>query len=189
MQSTQIVHEAEKRFGQRIYTIQDCAHSFEAEWQGKSVVNAGDGALFGLNISKQLTSIFGGMFSTNDAEIVEKLGTWRENNYSEKTLVEKFKRAAYLPAAAFGFNDLVYGITYWLQTNTSLLTQLTDAYHLDEKIHFPPDYLKRLSAVEAKVGLAQLKKYSTIKSRRRALAEAYFSRLKVPPDMDNATSN
>ena len=30
----QIVREAESRFGQRIYIIQDCAHSFEAEWQG-----------------------------------------------------------------------------------------------------------------------------------------------------------
>lgn len=177
----QIVREAEKRFGQRIYTIQDCAHSFEAEWQGKSVVNAGDGALFGLNISKQLTSIFGGMFSTNDAEIAAKLETWREANYSEKSLIEKLRRAAYLPAAVFGFNDFIYGITYWLQTNTSLLTQLTDAYHLDEKIHFPPDYLKNLSAVEANVGMAQLKKYTVIKSRRRAIAEEYFSRLKVPP--------
>ena len=31
----QIVREAENRFGQRIYIIQDCAHSFEAEWQGR----------------------------------------------------------------------------------------------------------------------------------------------------------
>ena len=55
----EIVREAEQRFGQRIYVIQDCAHSFEAESKGASVIKAGDGALFGLGISKQITSIFG----------------------------------------------------------------------------------------------------------------------------------
>ena len=114
----QIVREAENRFGQRIYIIQDCAHSFEAEWQGRSVVNAGDGALFGLNISKQITSIFGGMFTTNDDEIASKLLAFRDQNYSEKSLLEKFSRIVYLPLSAIAFNDLVYSFTYWLQNNT-----------------------------------------------------------------------
>ena len=189
----QIVRDAENRFGQRIYIIQDCAHSFEAEWQVKSVINAGDGALFGLNISKQITSIFGGMFSTNDAEIVEKIKTWREGHFLEKSLLERITRAVYLPAAAIGFNDFIYGLTYWLQNNTRLLSHLTDAYHLDEKIHFPPDYLKNLAAVEARVGLEQLKKYPAIKSRRRDIAAQYFDQLRVPdswvmpPKVEGAT--
>ena len=189
----QIVHEAENRFGQRIYIIQDCAHSFEAEWQGKSVVNAGDGALFGLNISKQITSIFGGMFTTNDDEIAAKLLALRERSYSEKSWSEKLFRLFYLPVATIAFNDLIYGFTYWLQNNTGLLRQLTDAYHLDEKIHFPPDYLKRLSPVEARVGLEQMGKYNTIKSRRREIAAMYFDQLKVPdiwvmpPNVEGAT--
>ena len=189
----QIVHEAENRFGQRIYIIQDCAHSFEAEWQGKSVVNAGDGALFGLNFSKQITSIFGGMFTTNDGEIAAKLLVFRDRYYSEKSWSVKLSRLLYLPAASIAFNDLVYGFTYWLQNNTGLLRQLTDAYHLDEKIHFPPDYLKRLSPVEARVGLEQIIKYRTIKSRRREIATQYFDQLKVPdswvmpPKVEGAT--
>jgi perosamine synthetase len=190
---TQIVRDAENRFGHRIYIIQDCAHSFEAEWQGKSVINVGDGALFGLNISKQITSIFGGMFTTNDDEIAAKLLSFREQNYSEKTGLEKFSRFLYLPTAVIAFNDLVYGFTYWLQNKTGLLTQLTDAYHLDEKIHFPPDYLKRLSMVEAQVGLEQLKKYKTIKNMRREIASRYFDLLKLPnswimpPEVEGAT--
>ena len=176
----QIVHEAEKRFGHRIYVIQDCAHSFEAKWRGKSVVNAGDGAFFGLNISKQITSIFGGMFTTNNDEIASKMQIFRDQHFLEKSWLEKLIRRVYMLAIMASFNDTVYGFTYWLQTNTGLLRQLTDAYHLDQKIHFPPDYLKCLSAVEARVGLEQLNKYQDIKTRRRKIAAQYFDGLKLP---------
>ncbi len=62
----EIVRRAEARYGHKIWVIQDCAHSFGGEWQGKPVVKAGDAALFGLNISKMITSIFGGMLATDD---------------------------------------------------------------------------------------------------------------------------
>jgi perosamine synthetase len=174
------VRDAETRFGHRIYIIQDCAHSFEAEWQGKSVINAGDGALFGLNISKQITSIFGGMFTTNDEKIAAKLMKYRDNNFSNKNWIEIISRFLYLPATTLAFNNSVYGFTYWLQNKTTLLKRMTDAYHLDDQIHFPPDYLKQMAPVEAQVGLEQLKKYHIIKSRRREIAEVYFNKLKVP---------
>ena len=189
----QIVREAESRFGERIYIIQDCAHSFEAEWQGKSVINAGDGALFGLNISKQITSIFGGMFTTNDDELASKLSAFRDQNFSKKSLLEKIARMVYLPMSALAFTDSVYGFTYWLQNNTRFLKGLTDAYHLDQKIVFPPDYLKCMSAVEAQVGFEQLKKYKLIKTKRREIASKYFEQLKVPktwvmpPQIEGAT--
>jgi len=189
----QIVREAESCFGKRIYIIQDCAHSFEAEWKGRSVVNAGDGALFGLNISKQLTSIFGGMFTTNDDELASKLLVFRDKNFFEKSLMEKLARMVYLPLSALAFTDPVYGLTYWLQNNTSFLKGLTDAYHLDQKIIFPPDYLKCMAAVEAQVGIMQLKKYHQIKSRRREIALTYFDQLKtpetwvMPPQIEGAT--
>ena len=43
----------------QVRIIQDCAHSFGAEWNGQPVQRAGDAAIFGLNISKLITSIFG----------------------------------------------------------------------------------------------------------------------------------
>jgi perosamine synthetase len=190
---TQIVREAENQFGHRIFIIQDCAHSFKAEWQGKSVINAGDGALFGLNISKQITSIFGGMFTTNDDKIATRLMEYREKNYFEKNWVENISRFLYLPASTIAFNNSVYGFTYWLQNKTAILKRLTDAYHLDEKIHFPPDFQKMLAPVEARVGLEQLKKYQAIKSRRCEIASKYFDQLKVPdswvmpPKIEGAT--
>ena len=64
-------------------------------------------------------------------------------------------------------------MTWWLQNKTPLLNKLTKAYHLDEKIHFPPDYLDEMLDVEAAVGLVQLRKYPAIIERRRKKAEWY----------------
>ncbi len=152
----EVVRAAEKRYGHRIYIIQDCAHSFDAEWKGKSVIQSGDCALFGLGISKQITSIFGGVFTTDDEEIASRLRTWRDEHFSEKTIFEKLRRSVYLPAATIAFTNAIYGLTYWLQESTPFLKGLTDAYHLDLKIHFPPDYDRCLAPVEARVGLNQL---------------------------------
>ena len=176
----EIVREAEKRFGQRIYVIQDCAHSFEAESNGKSVIHAGDGALFGLGISKQITSIFGGMFTTNDDEIAASLRLWRDRNFEASGWFRSIKRALYLLAIYPAFNETAYGLVYWLQEQTPLLNRLTKAYHLDEKIHFPPDYRVKMNRVEAGVGLVQLSKYLKIKNKRREIADKYFDELTPP---------
>lgn len=189
----QIVRDAENRYGHRIYIIQDCAHSFDAEWQGEPVIRAGDCALFGLGISKQITSIFGGMMTTNDKDIAGKLISFRDENFSRKTFFEIIQRALYLPAAMIAFSDTFYELTYWLQERTPLLKHLTDAYHLDQKIHLPPDYDRLLSSLEARVGLRQLEKYAFIKHRRREIVDYYFGALKVPdgwvlpPRVDGAT--
>ena len=44
-------------FGKDIPIIQDCAHSFGAEWKGRPVQKYGLCAFFGLNVSKLVTSI------------------------------------------------------------------------------------------------------------------------------------
>lgn len=175
-----IVRKAEKRFGQRIYVIQDCAHSFEAESNGTSVIREGDGALFGLGISKQITSIFGGMFTTDDDEIAARLQAWRESHFQAADWLHNLKRLLYLLAVYPAFNETLYGLVYWLQEDTPLLNRLTKAYHLDEKIHFPPDYAIGMSAVEGSVGLVQLPKYARIQAARRAIAARYFRELRLP---------
>ncbi len=189
----EIVKDAEKRFGQRIYTIQDCAHSFEAEWQGQSVITAGDGALFGLGISKQITSIFGGMFTTDNETIASRMREYRDTTFQSADWLRNLKRIAYLLATYPAFNETLYGLVYWLQEKTPILNRLTKAYHLDEKIHFPPDHLHQLSSAEGRIGLAQIKKYEEIKAKRRQMAAFYFEHIDapqtwiLPPQMEGAT--
>jgi dTDP-4-amino-4,6-dideoxygalactose transaminase len=177
-----IVKKAEKRFGQRIYIIEDCAHSFDAAWQGRPVIQAGDGALFGLGISKQITSIFGGMFTTDDKDIAERLRAWRNNNFKPGDWVKSLRRALYLMAVYPAFNETLYGLVWWLQEKTPILNRLTKAYHLDEAIHFPPDFDTQMCSAEAGVGLAQLAKYAAVKERRKEIAAYYFDHISAPSE-------
>ncbi|MCL4300216.1 MAG: DegT/DnrJ/EryC1/StrS aminotransferase family protein [Anaerolineae bacterium] len=190
---TTIVHAAERRFGHKIWVIQDCAHAFGACWQGRLVSNAGDVALYGLNISKMMTSIFGGMLTTNNADLAEQLRQWRDEHFNNPNFVKALQRRLYLMAIYPAFNQRAYSFVNWLQEKTSLLNRLTKAYHLDEKIHFPPDYLDRMTAVEAQVGRVQLHKYPEIVRQRQETAQFYSEHLPasaswvLPPIVEGAT--
>jgi len=189
----EIVRAAEARYGHKIWIIQDCAHSFGVKWAGKLVCSQGDAALFGLNISKTITSIFGGMLTTNDQVLAENLRSWRDNHFEQPAPTKAISRWLYLSAVYPAFQDVFVGLVYWLGEKTPLLDRLTKAYHLDEKIHFPPDYMERMCLIEAQVGLTQLRKYAEIVERRREHARYYTEQLQgvpgleLPPLIDGAT--
>jgi dTDP-4-amino-4,6-dideoxygalactose transaminase len=188
-----IVRRAETRFGHKIWVIQDCAHSFGGEWQGRPVAEAGDAALFGLNISKMVTTIFGGMLTTNDETLASRLREWRDANFTYPSWLKSFQRRLYLMAIYPAFNNILYGFVNWLQEETPLLDRLTKAYHLDVKVHFPSDFQERMLPVEANVGLVQLEKFPEILRRRRENAHYYSEHLQgvaglcLPPIVDGAT--
>ena len=189
----EIVQRTEKQFGHKIWVIQDCAHSFGAEWEGKLVCNEGDAAIFGLNISKMITSIFGGMLTTNNLEVAEKIRKFRNENFRKSGFIKTSNRIFYLLAVYIGFNERIYGFIKFLQDKTKILDRFTKAYHLDEKIHFPPDYLDLMIPLEAKVGLEQLKKYNDIVSIHQTNAKKYNMLFKdkpswkLPPIVEGAT--
>lgn len=189
----EIVCAAEARLGHKIWVVQDCAHAFGARWQGKLVCNEGDAAFFGLGISKMFTSVFGGMITTDDPELYGKLRTFRDEHFVQPGLLKRVRRFLYLLAVYPTFNERIYGLVNWLEEETPLLDRLTKAYHLDEKIHFPPDYLDRMLDMEAQVGLAQLLKYPEIVRQRQENAGYYNQHLQnnskwlLPPIVDGAT--
>jgi perosamine synthetase len=189
----EIVQKAERQFGHKIWVIQDCAHSFGAEWKGKLVCNKGDAAIFGLNISKLITSIFGGMLTTNNSDIAEKIRDYRNSKFIKPGKTKAFKRVFYLCVVYIVFNEKAYGLVKWLQDKTTILNKFTKAYHLDDKIHFPPDYMDLMIPVEARVGLEQLKKYDEIISTHRTNAKKYNTMFKnrvgweLPPIVEGAT--
>ena len=189
----EIVLRAQKRHGHKIWVVQDCAHSFGGQWQGRPVAQAGDIALFGLNISKMVTSIFGGMLTTDNDDLANRLQWWRDANFSHPSWTKSFSRRLYLLAVYPAFNNDLYGFVNWLQEETPFLNRWTKAYHLDEKVHLPPDATDHMLPVEAGVGLVQLKKLDTILCRRRENAEFYSRHLQdvpgltLPPLVDGAT--
>ena len=188
-----IVDRASQRWGHKIWIVQDCAHSFGARWRGRLVTSAGDVALFGLGISKMMTSIFGGMLVTNNTELAGKVRAWRDANCPAPSLAKQLTQQAYLVASTTAFSGPVYGFTRWLQDETPLLDGLTKAYNLDGIIRLPPDATDRMSNVEAQVGLVQLARYAGFEARRREHARFYREHLALPadwvmpPDVEGAT--
>lgn len=188
-----IVADAEQRFGRKIWVIQDCAHAFGARWKGRLVCKEGDAALFGLNISKLLSSIFGGMLTFGDPALAGKVRAWRDANLIPGTTAKSAMRLAYLLATYPAFNSAAYGLVHVLQYRTPVLDRLTRAYHLDEEVRFPPDANEQMLPIEARVGQAQLSKHDWIVERRRALAARYGAGLAgvpgwtLPPLVDGAT--
>lgn len=188
-----MVKRAEEKYGHKVWLIQDCCHAFGAEWNGRMVGTSGDVAVYAFNISKIITSIFGGMLTFQDKALADKVRAWRDANYRPAGWIKDMQRRLYLLAVYIVFNKKFYGITWWLQENTRLLNRFTKAYHLDNKIHFPPDYLDRMLEVEAEVGLKQLERYDEIIARRRANAAWYDQYLErregwlFPPIRSGAT--
>lgn len=173
-----IVKTYEKKFGIKIYIIQDCCHSFDAKYENEKITKYGDMILFSFNISKTITSIFGAITSFNDKKIYQKVKKYRDKNFFKKNFFTKLKRFIYIVLATIFFNQKLYFITYFLQKKTKVLKRLTDEHHLDEKISFPNDYNTLMCDLEAKVGLNQLSKYNRIKSQKIAISKFYSNILK-----------
>ena len=188
-----MVKRAEARYGHKVWLMQDCCHAFGAEWQGRMIGTSGDVAVYAFNISKIMTSIFGGMLTFQDQGLANKVRAWRDAHYHQAHWLKGIQRRLYLLAVYIAFNEKVYGLTWWLQEKTPLLNRLTKAYHLDDQIHFPPDYLDQMLNVDAAVGLAQLRQYPLIIQRRRDNALWYDKHLErregwvFPPLVEGAT--
>jgi dTDP-4-amino-4,6-dideoxygalactose transaminase len=188
-----IIAAAEAQYGTKIWLIQDCAHSFGATWKGRLVGSSGDVALYGLNISKMMTSIFGGMLTFSSPDLAAQVRAWRDAHFLEPTWRKGWLRRLYLLAVYVAFSKPVYTFTWWLQEKTPVLNSLTKSYHMEEEIRFPPGFNERMHNVEAAVGLEQLKRYPHMVSRRNAIAAYFYDQIPrraewiFPPLIEGAT--
>lgn len=172
----EIVKRAEEKYQHKIYVVQDCAHSFGAKWNGELVTKYGDAAIFGLNISKVLSSVFGGMVITNSSETDKALKEYRAVNNKHNQFVKSIMRLIYLVAVLVAFQPIVYGFINWLE-RSGFLDRFVK-YFEDDKIYFPEDWDTMPTQLEARVGLNQLKKYDEIIRRRKINAEYWMDRYK-----------
>ena len=174
-----------------IHIIQDCAHSFAAEWNGRPVQKEGIAALFGLNISKTLTSVFGGMITTENEDIYHKLKATRDQKLKKPGWKKGFRRLLYLLAVYPAFWGPVYGLINRMERSGML--DCFVQYYDETKIDMPVDYMKGMCGVEARVGSANIDRYETIIKKRRVAAKYYFEHLtdktdfKLPPEVKSAT--
>ena len=186
--------DAIKKYSARhpdVIILQDCAHSYAASWKGKSVQSHGKAAFYGSNISKIMTSIFGGMVTTDDERLYRKLIELRSEKVSQPSLMLDFARRLYLFSVWVGFNEKIYALTNSLE-RSGLLDRLV-RYYDESKIDFPEDYLIGPTRTQARIGKIQCAKYKKIVDDRILVAKFYNENLKftgdlkLPPIIDGAT--
>ena len=169
-----IVSDAEEKYGNKIYVIQDAAHSYGAKWDDELVTGFGDAAIFGLNISKIMNSIFGGMATTNSEDTYNKLIEFREKEIKPAGAIKTVHRLIYLVSVMVAFNQVVYSFTNWME-RMGLLGKLVK-YFDESTIEFPKGWDEMPVELEARVGLVQLSKYDKIIAMRKGNAENHLAR-------------
>ena len=183
--------EAYKARHPSVLIIQDCAHSYAAYWNDRPVQRAGIAALFGCNISKIITSIAGGMITTDDSELAKKLFQLREKEVAPPTLLNDLQRRLYLLLAWIAFCEPIYGITNALE-RAGCLNKHT-RYYDENIIEMPNDFLLGATATQGRVGKIQCQRYEEIVDKRRRIANYYNENLqgigdfKLPPITAGAT--
>jgi dTDP-4-amino-4,6-dideoxygalactose transaminase len=174
-----IVADAERRYGHKMWLVEDCAHSFGATFDGECVAQAGDVAVFGLNISKILTSIFGGMLLCRDRAVAERVREFRAQHISPAARLTPMRQRVYALAATAALSRTGLTVTDTVASRTHLLDRWTTAYHLDDQIHFPPDSDRAMTNISATVGLRQLARYDEVIELRRRNAAYYATHLNL----------
>lgn len=164
-----------------VVILQDCAHSFAAEWEGRLVQQMGRAAFYGLNVSKLLSSVFGGMVTTDDDDLAARLHVLRDQRLGPASGAKSLRRLLYLLAVIPAFFGPVYGLVDRLR-RAGWLDRFT-RYYDEGAIDMPADYLQALTPLEARVGLANLRRWPAIVAARRAAAAHYARAFADRPDL------
>lgn len=77
-----------------LYVIEDCAHKHGGEWNGKKAGSIGDAGSFSFQLSKHLTAGEGGVVTTNNIELAEKLDALRNCGRRPEGMSENVDKGA-----------------------------------------------------------------------------------------------
>jgi dTDP-4-amino-4,6-dideoxygalactose transaminase len=160
--------------------IEDCAHALGAEYNGLKVGANSKVAFFSFSRDKVISSVYGGMVTTNDDDIAKKLKEF-QSEFSQPTRFWIFQQIihpillGYFILPIYNFLDLgkvFLVLSQWLHL-------LSKAVSWQEKIGQKPDYFpKALPNALAIMALNQFSKLEKFNSHRKAVAEYYYKNLK-----------
>lgn len=159
--------------------IEDCAHALGAEFNGKKVGTFGDTAFFSFSRDKVISSVYGGMATTNNDEIGKKLEAlqkefgmpslfWIRQQIFHPLLLH------YIILPLYDFVDL--GKLFLIFSQWTRL--VSKAVSWQEKRGERPDYFpKALPNAQAQMAQNQLNKLDAFNAHRKEIADFYYKEL------------
>lgn len=174
-EETQALYQTIKEKHPSVFVLQDCAHSFFCQdHQGREITSWGDGAVFGMNISKLINSVKGGMLTLKDASLADKVRLIFPKK--PQSPISKLWSRLYVILATLAFSPLFFRLIHTITTRTNLLKSQTQ-YFEEDKIELPMDFDQEMSSFEATIGLLSFKKYPSRINNRRRIAQEYIKSL------------
>jgi dTDP-4-amino-4,6-dideoxygalactose transaminase len=173
--------------------IEDCCLTLGSRYKNKPVGSFGVASYYSFQWNKPYTSGLGGMATTRDPELAARILAVRDEHAVAPGRVEVAVLACQLAA----YRTLVYPRTTALaQTIFRWLTKRGAAVGSSSTAEYAPnmpdDFLKRMSALQASVGLRQLGRLDHYAAHRRSMRQTYdalldaidWPRPRVPDHLD-----
>ncbi len=170
-----IINEAEKKYGNKIFIIEDACHALGSRYNEKNVGSCfySDMTVMSFHPVKHITTGEGGAVLTNDEELYKKLKRFRSHSITNTP------------------NEFVYpNLAFHSSDNKA--QQLRNPWYY-EQIDLGYNY--RITDIQCALGLSQLKKIQKFRQRRREIVDRYnkaFSSIEpiqIPFESENCDSN
>lgn len=153
-----------------LFVIEDCAQSTGAQYRGKKIGNWGDIAIYSSEQSKVFTTIQGGMVTTNNDALAQRLQEFHDRAlFPQDARLEKLLHNVTINYYRFKhpFRWLLGDVVYLRYFNKQVISTTRE-----EEIGVKPAfYGEKLPAPLASIGLNQLKKIEDYNETRRITAK------------------
>ena len=171
--------------------IEDCAHSLEAEFQGKKVGTFGKAAFFSLGRDKVISSVYGGVAVTDDPVLGERIKKYY-NNLNQPGSYWIFQQLMHPILTSFA--KPLYGISklgrYLLAAFQKIGLLSKSVASEEKKGQLPSIFPSLLPNALAHLGLNQFEKLEEFNSHREVIADFYNKNLtEVEADFPASDSN
>ncbi len=160
-----------------LYVIEDCVHALGSAYHGKLVGSFGHAAFFSTEETKTISTAMGGMATTDDPVIANRL--------------REFQKNCAKPSPWLTYRSVLKFVIYHFLTMPYIHRYSCFIYNLIGQRHplprpcrsdelagqRPPNYEKRLANVQAVVGLRQLRRLESNIEHRQKISQIYYNYL------------
>lgn len=181
------IHELKRRIPEDSYIIEDAALALLTKDAGKY----SDVTFYSLDISKQIYTSGGGVVTTNNKEIYDKLKEYSSKNSKKNTIYNDINKLFSFLGSYIKFNK-----TFFMAHNIIdryYIKKLYSTYIDESQDLLPEDILNLYCKIQAKIGLVQLKKTYEITKKATLIAKFYndelcdIKNIILPPLVDGAS--
>lgn len=181
--------------GDDIYIIEDAAQAILT----KDVGRFGDAAFYSFNIEKQIFTFGGGMVTTNNQEIYDKLQIFKGANFKKPSFFTELKKTFLLFHTPPVFSDILFVFICALWEIQGSLKWKIEGWSLGtsdlpiEKIYLSKESIELYTKVQAAVGLSQLNHVTSDIKKREEISTFYTKQLNniehivLPPMITGST--